>query len=209
MWNSTASRSSGTPGNSASRWRRSGELLDLSDSPERSCAQVDAVAQRQLREVEARIARLEALRVELRPDDQRVQRRPGRRLPHPRGAARPRGMPRRSRPARRLMPAALVYPLAALAEIAGCFAIWAWWRGASSLWLLPGTCEPRAVRLAARTGRGRLRRAGLCRLWRRLHRRLAALDVGRRRAAAGSLGSRRRGPVPTGAMVILAAPRPV
>ena len=42
------------------------ELLDLSDSPERSCAQVDAVAQNQLREVEARIARLEALRVELR-----------------------------------------------------------------------------------------------------------------------------------------------
>ncbi|WP_156883460.1 YnfA family protein [Salipiger mucosus] len=29
------------------------------------------------------------------------------------------------------------YPLAALAEIAGCFAIWAWWRGASTLWLLP------------------------------------------------------------------------
>jgi len=41
------------------------ELLDLSDSPERSCAQVDAVAQKQLCEVEARIARLEALRVEL------------------------------------------------------------------------------------------------------------------------------------------------
>lgn len=42
------------------------ELLDLSDSPERSCAQIDAVAQRQLHEVEARIARLEALRIELR-----------------------------------------------------------------------------------------------------------------------------------------------
>jgi small multidrug resistance family-3 protein len=36
------------------------------------------------------------------------------------------------------MPAALIYPMAALAEIAGCFAIWAWWRGASPLWLLPG-----------------------------------------------------------------------
>ncbi|EPX84077.1 YnfA family protein [Salipiger mucosus] len=36
------------------------------------------------------------------------------------------------------MPAAVIYPLAALAEIAGCFAVWAWWRGASSLWLLPG-----------------------------------------------------------------------
>ncbi|SFA68722.1 Cu(I)-responsive transcriptional regulator [Poseidonocella pacifica] len=41
------------------------ELLDLSDSPERSCAQVDAIARRQLREVEARLARLEALRTEL------------------------------------------------------------------------------------------------------------------------------------------------
>ncbi|MBB05158.1 YnfA family protein [Pseudooceanicola sp.] len=36
------------------------------------------------------------------------------------------------------MPAVLVYPLAAMAEIAGCFAIWAWWRGASGFWLLPG-----------------------------------------------------------------------
>ena len=37
------------------------------------------------------------------------------------------------------MSAALAYPLAALAEIAGCFAIWAWWRlGASALWLAPG-----------------------------------------------------------------------
>jgi len=41
------------------------ELLDLSDSPGRSCAEVDAIAQRQLREVEARIGRLEALRTEL------------------------------------------------------------------------------------------------------------------------------------------------
>ena len=37
------------------------------------------------------------------------------------------------------MPAAIAYPLAALAEIAGCFAIWAWWRsGALPLWLAPG-----------------------------------------------------------------------
>jgi Cu(I)-responsive transcriptional regulator len=41
------------------------ELLDLSDSPGRSCAEVDAIAQRQLQEVEARIGRLEALRTEL------------------------------------------------------------------------------------------------------------------------------------------------
>jgi|TARA_B100000378_G_C17808550_1_gene329990 hypothetical protein len=31
-----------------------------------------------------------------------------------------------------------IYPLAALAEIAGCFAVWAWLRRASNLWLLPG-----------------------------------------------------------------------
>ena len=32
-----------------------------------------------------------------------------------------------------------VYVLAAIAEIAGCFAFWAWLRnGAASLWLLPG-----------------------------------------------------------------------
>lgn len=42
------------------------ELMELADNPECPCAQVDAVAQRQLRGVEARIARLEALRTELR-----------------------------------------------------------------------------------------------------------------------------------------------
>ncbi|ABG30586.1 MerR family DNA-binding transcriptional regulator [Roseobacter denitrificans] len=41
------------------------ELLDLSDNPARPCAQVDEIAHRQLQEVEQRIARLEALRVEL------------------------------------------------------------------------------------------------------------------------------------------------
>lgn len=30
-----------------------------------------------------------------------------------------------------------LYALAALAEIAGCFAVWNWWRGASALWLIP------------------------------------------------------------------------
>jgi small multidrug resistance family-3 protein len=47
-------------------------------------------------------------------------------------------MPRGSRRARSLTSAALIYPLAALAEIAGCFAVWAWRRGASIFWLLPG-----------------------------------------------------------------------
>jgi DNA-binding transcriptional MerR regulator len=41
------------------------ELLDLSDRPDRPCADVDAIARRQLEDVERRIARLEALRLEL------------------------------------------------------------------------------------------------------------------------------------------------
>ena len=37
------------------------------------------------------------------------------------------------------MPTILIYALAALAEIAGCFAFWAWLRlGKSALWLVPG-----------------------------------------------------------------------
>ena len=37
------------------------------------------------------------------------------------------------------MSAAIAFPLAALAEIAGCFAFWTWWRlGSSPLWLVPG-----------------------------------------------------------------------
>jgi len=42
------------------------ELLELSDNPGRSCADVDRIAQRQLKEVEIRIARLESLRMELK-----------------------------------------------------------------------------------------------------------------------------------------------
>lgn len=30
-----------------------------------------------------------------------------------------------------------LYILAAFLEIAGCFAVWSWWRGASVLWLIP------------------------------------------------------------------------
>ena len=41
------------------------ELLDLGDDPDRSCEDVDAIARRQLQQVERRIARLEALRKEL------------------------------------------------------------------------------------------------------------------------------------------------
>lgn len=41
------------------------ELLDLSDHPERSCVDAEAIARRQLEQVEQRIARLEALKKEL------------------------------------------------------------------------------------------------------------------------------------------------
>lgn len=37
------------------------------------------------------------------------------------------------------MPPLVLYSAAALAEIGGCFAFWAWWRmGRSVLWLAPG-----------------------------------------------------------------------
>lgn len=42
------------------------ELLALSDKPDQPCTHVDTIAQRQLKAVEARIARLEALRAELK-----------------------------------------------------------------------------------------------------------------------------------------------
>ena len=42
------------------------ELLELSDNPSRSCEDVDRIAHRQLKEVEVRIARLDALRKELK-----------------------------------------------------------------------------------------------------------------------------------------------
>ncbi|RFC69108.1 MULTISPECIES: YnfA family protein [Mesorhizobium] len=36
----------------------------------------------------------------------------------------------------------LIYAAAALAEIAGCFAVWNWWKlGRSTLWLIPGTAS--------------------------------------------------------------------
>lgn len=42
------------------------ELLDLSDHPDRPCHEADAIARRQLKQVEQRLARLEALRTELK-----------------------------------------------------------------------------------------------------------------------------------------------
>ncbi len=41
------------------------ELLDLSDDPDRPCHEADSIARRQLKQIEQRMARLEALRNEL------------------------------------------------------------------------------------------------------------------------------------------------
>lgn len=41
------------------------QLLDLSDQPDRSCGEVDAIAQRHLAEINSRIKRLKALKVEV------------------------------------------------------------------------------------------------------------------------------------------------
>ncbi len=42
------------------------ELLDLSDNPNKSCEDADAIARRQLKQVEQRMERLKALRAELK-----------------------------------------------------------------------------------------------------------------------------------------------
>ena len=42
------------------------ELLDLSDHPQQSCADADSIAQRQLKQVEQRLLRLQALQKELK-----------------------------------------------------------------------------------------------------------------------------------------------
>jgi YnfA/UPF0060 family uncharacterized protein len=74
----------------------------------------------------------------------------------------------------------VAYAGAAVAEIASCFTFWAWLRlGKSPLWLVPGILSL-ALFAYLLTRRERGRRAGLCGLRRRLHRRLAALAVGRR-----------------------------
>lgn len=41
------------------------ELLDLADQPDRPCEEADAIARRHLRQVEQRIVRLQALKIEL------------------------------------------------------------------------------------------------------------------------------------------------
>jgi len=36
----------------------------------------------------------------------------------------------------------VIYPMAALAEIAGCFAVWAWWREENKEWVAASSALP-------------------------------------------------------------------
>ena len=83
-----------------------------------------------------------------------------------------------------------IYIGAALAEIAGCFAFWAWLRlDRSPLWLVPGMAS---LCLAADTHRQRFRGPRLRCLWRLLYWRVALVALGSRSATPGSLGRDRR-----------------
>ena len=86
------------------------------------------------------------------------------------------------------MKSALVYVGAAIAEIAGCFAFWAWLRlGKPLWWLLPGVLSL-IVFAYLLTLRNRRCWPRLRRLWRHLHRRLAVLAVKHGKCAPRSLG---------------------
>ncbi len=71
------------------------------------------------------------------------------------------------------------FALASMAEIAGCFAFWAWLRlDKSALWLVPGVLLLLAFAwVLTRVDVDRAGR-GLCCLRRRLHCRVAGLAVG-------------------------------
>ena len=86
----------------------------------------------------------------------------------------------------------LIFAAAALAEIAGCFAFWAWWRlDKSPLWLAPGLAALIAFAWLLTLVEADVRRPRLRRLWRHLYFGVAAVAVGRRRAAPRPLGCRR------------------
>jgi hypothetical protein len=93
----------------------------------------------------------------------------------------------------------LSYVAAALAEIGGCFAFWAWLRlGASVWWLPPGIASLAlfAYLLTLVGGRGRWTRVR--RLWRCLHCGVSPVAVGRRGRAARSMGRDRGCRLPRG-----------
>ena len=100
-----------------------------------------------------------------------------------------------------------MFAAAALAEIAGCVAFWAWWRlDKSPLWLVPGVvADPFAWLLAlVRSGCGRPRLRGL---WRHLHRCVACMAVGDEGVRPDRFDLPGAAVCLAGASVILFAPR--
>ena len=190
------------------------DLLSCLTDPDQSCAAADAIARAQLAEVESRLARLTALKGEL---ERMVVQCAGGRIADCRvievlgdhslcatdhQSSGERGEHREStHHLRHLLGAAL-------AEIAGCFAVWAWMRqGASALWLVPRPGGPGRFRLAADPCPGGIRGAGLRGLWRGLYRRLAPLAVGVERQRPDTWDLTGAAICLAGAAVILLAPR--
>ena len=81
------------------------------------------------------------------------------------------------------------YILAAVGEIAGCFAFWAWLRlGKPVYWIIPGALALVAFAFLLTRHRRPFRGPRLCGLRRRIHRRLGPVAVVDRGCAAGPLG---------------------
>ena len=127
--------------------------------------------------------------------------RPENRPPHPRATHRPRGIgggcgkcpphPRTAHPM-----SLLLYTIAALAEIAGCFAVWIWQRGASPLWLIPAALSLAAFAYPPGPHPAQPRRPQLRGLRRHLYRGLAPLALAGRRHPPHHHRPFRRGPRP-------------
>ena len=95
------------------------------------------------------------------------------------------------------MPSVAFYIAAAVGEIAGCFAFWAWLRlGTECVVDRARHRLAGGVRGVADQDRCGVRRPRLCRLWRGLHRGFAAVALADRGRAAGSLGPDRRQHLP-------------
>jgi small multidrug resistance family-3 protein len=72
-----------------------------------------------------------------------------------------------------------VFVLAALAEIAGCYAVWVWARqGASALWLFPGLASLAVFAFALTRVESDFAGRAFAALWRNIHRGVTGLDVG-------------------------------
>ncbi len=94
-----------------------------------------------------------------------------------------------------------------LAEIAGCFAFWAWLRlDKSAMWVIPGTISLALFAYFSPWLRAMLQ-VGLRSLRRGLHRCIRSLALAGRRTGPGSMGSPGAAVCVVGAAIILFAPR--